>query len=269
MPPCGFLCSHEIRCKNTFHIVSSQWCLCGAKASSHYIIEPNHEMSPKTSEYCTFDKLVLCFIYRYFVHKLAGSLPLSMRWLGRYTDNSNTGRALVFFNTVAELASVYSLVTSEIRDTKAIQMYHQSTPDSVKSSILDDMAKPDGNIKVLLCSTSLSMGLNLCNINLAICVGPPESAEMFLQETGRVARHSSTRGQGIVLTFKGMTRRVTNMKDFLEGVMCKRTSLLKELGEVVTTRLDSCCDICTTDAVSMLADYVCNVSDDISEPITT
>ncbi|XP_066272590.1 ATP-dependent DNA helicase RecQ-like [Branchiostoma lanceolatum] len=49
----------------------------------------------------------------------------------------------------------------------------------------------DGNCRVVIATTSLSMGLNFPNISYVIMYGPPEDAEGILQQVGRAGRGGS------------------------------------------------------------------------------
>lgn len=150
------------------------------------------------------------------------------------------------------------MLIGKVTKKGALEMYHQSTPENSKATILADMARDDGEIKVVLCTTSLSMGLNLANVGLALCVGSVESCEMFMQQTGRVARDGS-KGEGVVLTVKGSKKNRTNMAGFLAGTICRRKALLTELGETVNTDLNPCCDVCQPDIRSSVWKYIAHM----------
>jgi superfamily II DNA helicase RecQ len=161
----------------------------------------------------------------------------------------------MFFKNIKTLAEVYSYVSHHVLDKCEVAMFHKSTPDSQKDAILRDMSSTFGGIKVVLCSSSFSLGLNLCNVLLCIMYGPPDSPETLLQQTGRVARSQYQSGHGIVLSYKGMGKVSQSMKPFMAGDTCMRSCLLEYLGETVTQD-NECCGICHPHVVNPIQQFL-------------
>lgn len=190
---------------------------------------------------------------RYHVHHITQDVPHNFEWLVKAinTKADSMPRTLIFFNSIAKLSSVYSYVKAYVNsDYKLfIDMYHQSTPDGKKDSILKDLSSESGStIKVVLCSSSFSLGVNLKNIAVVCHYGAPSTTEQFIQEVGRVAREPGSTGFSLLLTYSTMLsgRTVDSaMKEFYKTSGCRRSVLLKSLDVKLVNQLP-CCDNCNT-----------------------
>jgi len=69
---------------------------------------------------------------------------------------------------------------------RIIEMFHAGTPSEVKEHIINDIVKPFGNIRVLICTSAFGMGCK--EITHIIHFGPPKSVECYVQECGRAGR---------------------------------------------------------------------------------
>ncbi|CAC5424201.1 recQ [Mytilus coruscus] len=59
------------------------------------------------------------------------------------------------------------------------------TDDDVKGFICTSYMNPNGNIRVVLCSTSFSMGLDVNGVDTVIYYGPANDVDDYVQESGR------------------------------------------------------------------------------------
>lgn len=179
-----------------------------------------------------------------------------MDWLTAYVKDPSTHRGLIFFKNVTTLSSIFSYVSHRLESNHAkISMYHQSTPESEKRRILADMTNFMGNIKILLCTTSFSMGLNLANVAVCMTYGAPDSVESFVQQTGRVAREIDSQGFGIVLTFNRMGKVAAEIKPVLSGTVCIREAMLRQLDDTVIEQ-ELCCDVCTPEIMNPISKFL-------------
>ena len=63
---------------------------------------------------------------------------------------------------------------------RLIDMFHMKTSDVVKSSICKSYEDPAGHIRVVLCSTSFSMGLDVKGVDAVVQYGPANSLEDYI-----------------------------------------------------------------------------------------
>ena len=80
-------------------------------------------------------------------------------------------------------------------------MFQLLTTAKMKQTIISKLADYGSKLKVVFCSSSLSLGMNLANIEYVIHCGVPTQASMFLQKTGRAAREVSIHGHSIFMKF--------------------------------------------------------------------
>ena len=161
---------------------------------------------------------------------------------------------LLFFNNVNTLSDAYAYLTVNcnlpIGDTEAfVVMFHLNTSKSIKDRVISDLSDAKGKVKVVLCSSSLSMGLNMASIKYVIHYGPPTTADAFLQETGRASRGKDTQGHSIMLTYPRMAsgRKLDGtMKSYIKHTSCLRNILLSKFKCTKPVDQHMCCDICDT-----------------------
>jgi superfamily II DNA helicase RecQ len=129
-------------------------------------------------------------------------------------------------------------------------MFHLNTLPQLKQKILADLGEKDGRKKIVFCSSSLSMGMNLAQIEYVVHYGPSLTAEAFFQETGRAGREVHLLCHSILLTYPRMLCGVKPdkvMKDYAKSDGCLRNILLSKFN---TTKPDNqlhCCMRCHPD----------------------
>ena len=161
---------------------------------------------------------------------------------------------LIFFTNVNLLSDAYEYVTKMIGQTPGesdplVAMFQLLTNAKIKQTIIAKLAEAGSKLKVVFCSSSLSMGMNLANIEYVIHYGVPTQASMFLQETGRAAREASIHGHSILMKFPRMSsgRKLEDtMKDYAKGTKCLREILLAKFKCTKKPEQKLCCDICET-----------------------
>lgn len=161
-------------------------------------------------------------------------------------------RMLIFFHNINTLIDAYQLVT--VRSNQQLGeflsqcvMFHLITEPSIKKKVIDDLGNPDGIIRCVFCSSSLSMGINLARIEYVLHYGPPSTVEAFLQETGRASREVGASGHSILLTFPRMAagRKLdSTMKHYITDTTCLRDTLLSNFNSRKPVNQPKCCSLC-------------------------
>lgn len=67
-------------------------------------------------------------------------------------------------------------------------MYHSNSAPSVKKAVLESLANPNGKVRRVFATQSLSMGINCQNFRYVYHWGAPRSLEQYFQEVGRGGR---------------------------------------------------------------------------------
>jgi len=108
---------------------------------------------------------------------------------------------LLFTNTRAATERVVYNLKEMYKDKyiENIGAHHGSLSKSQRTQIEQKLR--DGELKVVVCSTSLELGIDIGYIDLVICLGSPKSVARALQRIGRSGHqlHATTKGRIIVL----------------------------------------------------------------------
>lgn len=157
---------------------------------------------------------------------------------------------LIYFRSRPDAGNVYDFVTAKTGQSvtdikKTTYLFHRTTPDQEKDSILAKLSLPniDNSMMIVLCTSSLGLGLNFKDIDYVVHYGVPTTTEEFLQETGRAARELERHGHAVLLTFPGMQASDLTMKLVARSDTCI-LRLLNDHFDIKTVRRIDCCDIC-------------------------
>lgn len=188
---------------------------------------------------------------------------------------------IFFFNNINKLVDAYQYVTvhtlQEVGTSEpSIVMFHLITNSDIKDKVVGDLGEINGKVKCVFSSSSLSMGMNLSNIEYVIHYGPPMSCDSFLQETGRAAREPSLHGHSILLTFPRMAagRQLDEtMKSYLNPEKCRREILLSKFKCAKPADQLMCCDVCQPEITcqlkqSILTSFEDSITDSFSDSLS-
>ena len=171
-------------------------------------------------------------------------------------------RILIFFTSARVLTDTYLYVTKKIGQklgarSPVCAMFHKCTLQSLKTSIQESLDHDDGINRVLFCTKSLGMGIDMKCVDLVVHYGVPEDTATFLQETGRVGRNPGSQAHSLLIKYPGMLqgRSVSEaMKDFTTTDSCRRTVLLSEYGSEPDPS-PLCCDNCDPTLQCIVTQY--------------
>lgn len=194
-------------------------------------------------------------VFRYHRVSVKGIVTEDFKWLVNLitsTTAEELPRILIFFNNLNTLtdAYLYTTVTSKLfnKEHPTVAMFTLLTKAERKQQILKELTgELPSQLKVVLCSSSLSMGMNLKCIKYVVHYGPPRSADAFLQETGRASREISSHGHSILLQYPRMTsgRKLDkHMAQYVKAETCLRDILLSKFQAQKPQDQPQCCDVC-------------------------
>lgn len=108
---------------------------------------------------------------------------------------------LIFTNTRAATERVVDHLKHKFpsRYTENIGAHHGSLGKELRLNLEERLRK--GELKCVVCSTSLELGLDIGYIDLVVCLGSPKSVARFLQRAGRSGHrlHQTVKGRVIVM----------------------------------------------------------------------
>jgi superfamily II DNA helicase RecQ len=172
---------------------------------------------------------------------------------------------LVFFRQIKYMAELYEVLETSLGErayvnydesgnnddrNRLFDMYHMKTDQAVKDSICDNYSDPFGCIRVTLCSTSFSMGMNLKGVQHVVHYGSADDLDNYLQETGRAGRDPDSQCEATLLKYKralGGKNISKDMKVFCTTNKCRRVQLLGPFADDPKSRNPQhlCCDNCS------------------------
>lgn len=161
------------------------------------------------------------------------------------------GKTLLFFQNRFQMGVLYDYITANINqspsaDRPKVMMYHSDTDQGKKDEAIMRLTSHSSDTTVVICSSSLSLGLDFTKLTRVIHYGIPHSIEDYIQETGRAARETGSEGVAILLHYSSMTagRSVEkSMKDYIDIGGCRRQFLMHHFGIDIESN-DHCCDNC-------------------------
>ena len=213
-----------------------------------------------------------------------GDVRINFAWLIQLLIEKGieTPRMIIFFRKVEYMSTVYKHVVYELRNSDAykqrdensrlIDMFHMKTTDSVKESICKSYQEQFGSLRVVLCTTSFSMGLDVKGVDTVVHYGPANDLEDYIQETGRAGRNLSDKCHAVLMRYKrctGSKNISADMKNYVTSTTCRRIQILKPFmhetvrNSICPTVSHDCCDICanTCRCSVLCSGKLCTVSE--------
>ena len=191
---------------------------------------------------------------------MCNDVPLNFSWIVNLKKDMFSGRILIFFKNLEQTGVVYDFVTTNIKQspsdvTKTVHMYHSQTNPDRKKAIVDSLSRPlaVGEMTVVHCTSSFSLGLNLRDIEYVVHYDLPHSLTDYVQETGRAAREPTTHGHAIILAYDKMsvgTKVERAMQEVAKTKMCRRDCIMSYFRLTPSPNV-KCCDICNQDLAEL------------------
>ncbi|MFA5953164.1 MAG: ATP-dependent helicase [Candidatus Pacearchaeota archaeon] len=127
---------------------------------------------------------------------------------------------LVFTNTRSATERVVNYLKDKFPTAytdENIAAHHSSLSKDHRKKIEDDLR--DGKLKVVVCSTSLELGIDIGYIDLVIMLGSPKASSRALQRVGRAGHklHETAKGKFIVLDRDDLVECSIIQKEMIEG----------------------------------------------------
>ena len=137
------------------------------------------------------------------------------------TDHKTT---LIFTNTRAATERVVNYLKDKFPQEYGdhnIAAHHSSLSKDHRFDIEERLR--DGQLKVVVCSTSLELGIDIGFIDLVLLLGSPKASSRALQRIGRAGHklHDTAKGKFIVLDRDDLIESVIIQKEMLEGKIDK------------------------------------------------
>ncbi|XP_078378366.1 uncharacterized protein LOC144661173 [Oculina patagonica] len=123
-------------------------------------------------------------------------------------------RIIIYCQTIKVVSHLYGIFLSELGsfmyakqgDVKSsmVEMYHSRVDDLNQETILNDFAKPNGNIRVLISTIAFGMGINCQGVKQNCPYRPSRNIEAYYQESGRAGRYCQEQCTAVILYSNAM-----------------------------------------------------------------
>ena len=172
-------------------------------------------------------------------------------------------RYIVFCSTYTKCSTILHILVDELGKRKCLfplgstkpicNIFTASSAKKDKNDILEEFAKADGVLRILVATIAFGMGVDTSNIRHVIHWGAPHTIEMYVQESGRCGRDGLNSTSTIYYTgtdFAGFSTSTPDVRAYcLNTVQCRRQQLMAhfivEAAPVGKPELaHDCCDIC-------------------------
>src|SRR3990167_9020434 len=158
---------------------------------------------------------------------------------------------LIFTNTRSATERVVHHLKEKFpkKYTENIGAHHGSLSKSLRHRIEDRLRK--GELKAIVSSTSLELGIDIGYIDLVICLGSPKSVARFLQRAGRSGHklHDTVKARIIVL----------DRDDLVECAVLLKSAIEKKIDRIHIPR--NCLDVLAQQIHGMSLEQRWNIND--------
>ena len=195
-------------------------------------------------------KLIVCKV------NLNEDLSTTFAWLlnDLKAHKNRTTKTIIYCCSICVCGELYSIFDHEMKSSTAVNgnelfaMFHSKTPRTIQDNILQSFVEPDTNIRVVIATSALGMGINIPDVGRICHFGVPSELEQYVQEIGRAGRDG--RKSLALMYFKPyhLAHCEATMRDFVknEDSNCRREMIAKYFkGKVQRVEfLHECCDAC-------------------------
>jgi superfamily II DNA/RNA helicase len=169
---------------------------------------------------------------------------------GLKNEGVNFPKHLVFCNTIKECSLVYSALVPEFgHNSLLVNMYHSKTPDDVKKFIRKDMEAENGNIRVLVSTSSAGMGVNFKDLQNIVHFSPPRDMDTFIQQMGRAGRDGKASHE--LLLYRNHRNVIKNLDQEMLKLVSSTSECRRDIiadcyltSKSESVYANNCCDIC-------------------------
>ena len=215
-------------------------------------------MSPSTKEILVSpDRKNIMY---HVVHVKSGKEMEELMWLVNLAKENGptTPKTIIFCSTYNEIAAVFVYLLRMLQDdvfvpgqpkspaNRIVGIFHSMTLKKYKDRVMDSFKANAGNVRIVLASSALGMGVNFPDVRFVIHLGPPRSIVDHVQQSGRAGRDGKQAYNVIVTSNKNLAYCEGDVRDFARAKDCLRKALMKPLDVAVDSvyPLHNCCSNC-------------------------
>ena len=175
-------------------------------------------------------------------------------------------KTIIYCRSAPHVAFIYDFLNTNLGDhqfaggdislkSRKIAMFHRVTAPENKDLVIEEFAKADSPIRLVVASSAFGMGIDVPDIRYVVFFGCPRTMESFLQQMGRAGR-DGRESYTVILDYPVRDKCDKDMAEFLTTTNCRRTILNQKFKIPLTkddhifendaTCSNACCDKCDT-----------------------
>ena len=131
---------------------------------------------------------------------------------------------------------------------RIIGIFHSMTLKKYKGRVMDSFKVNSGNVRIVIASSALGMGVNFPDVHYVIHLGPAWSIVDHVQQSGRAGRDGKQVYNVVIASGQKLAQCETAIKNFARTKDCLRKALMQPLDVLVesVSTLHNCCSNCKT-----------------------
>jgi len=136
-----------------------------------------------------------------FLDIIRTPLQDSIPWLVQYIQKEGvkSKKIIVYCRSLERVSDLWLSMMDELGEdayaekkkgveNRLIEMFHSSSEEKTKNRILKSFSSSKSNIRCVISTIALGMGIQIADISLVLHYGSPKSSLTYWQEVGRTAR---------------------------------------------------------------------------------
>lgn len=172
-----------------------------------------------------------------------------------------TPKTIIFCNTMTNVASmvgnlfamlgnaVYVPGRAQEPENKIVGIFHSLTLPKYKKRVMDSFKSDTGNVRIVIATSALSMGVNFPDVKYVVHYGPARSLVDHIQEAGRAGRNGEKADDITIYYGQQLAPCEKGVKDFAKSNSCLRKAIFMPFDPDVkpVTPMHECCSMCERD----------------------
>ena len=171
-------------------------------------------------------------------------------------------KTIIFCATMHDVAKVFGFLLAELGDSayvaekpripenRLVGIYHSMTLPKYKSRVSHSFKDNVGQVRIVIATSALSMGVNFPDVRYVIHIGPARSVADHIQEAGRAGRDGASAHNVVLYHGNQLAHYEEDIKQFARSGSCVRKALFKDFDDVPSNNPPhECCSSCGNNCV--------------------